>query len=123
MKKNYSHRCIVGDFNYRDINWSSWTTHHGEESKEAKFILTVRDCYFFQHTQQATRKRVNDEPSRLDLIFTDEEIQISDVKYYSPLGKSDHNLIAFNFHCYLDYSKPKEKFQYAKGDYDGMRLS
>ena len=94
-KKTYSHRCIVGDFNYRDIDWCSWTAQHGEESKEAKFIETIRDCYFFQHVQQATRRRGNDQPSRLDLIFTDEEMQISDVKYLSPLGKSDHNLIVF----------------------------
>ena len=25
-KKNYSHRCIVGGFNFKDINWSTWTT-------------------------------------------------------------------------------------------------
>ena len=31
-KKNYSQRCIVDDFNFRDINWLSWTTTHNEES-------------------------------------------------------------------------------------------
>ena len=36
--KSYSHICLVGDFNYKDINWKSWTTSHGDESKEAKFI-------------------------------------------------------------------------------------
>ena len=35
-KETYSHRCIIGDFNFRDINWSSWTTNHNEESTEAK---------------------------------------------------------------------------------------
>ena len=24
--KSYSHICLVGDFNYKDINWKSWTT-------------------------------------------------------------------------------------------------
>ena len=120
-KKKYSHRCIVGDFNFKDINWSSWTTPHGEESKEYKFIETVRDCYYFQHIQQATRRRGNDQPSTLDLIFTDEEMQISEVKHLAPLGKSDHSAIVFDFHCYLDYSKPKVSYQYPKGDYAGMR--
>ena len=25
------------------------------------------------------------------------------------------------FHCYLDYTKPKDKFAYANGDYVAMR--
>ena len=120
-KKNYSHRCIVGDFNYKDINWSFWTTTHGEASKEQKFIDTIRNCYFFQHIQQETRRRGNDQPSTLDLIFTDEEMQISEVQHLAPLGKSDHSVIVFDFHCYLDFSKPKVSFQHWKGDYNGMR--
>ena len=120
-KKKYSHRCIVGDFNYKDINWTSWTTGHGEESKEQKFIDTIRDCFFFQHVQKFTRRRGNDQPSTLDLVFTDEEMQVSEVKCLAPLGKSDHTMISFDFHCYLDHSKPKISFQYQKGEYAGMR--
>ena len=40
----YSHRCIIGDFNLRGINWSSWTTSEGSESMEARFIDAVKDC-------------------------------------------------------------------------------
>ena len=120
-KKKYSHRCIVGDFNFKDINWETRTTPHGLDSKEQKFIDTVNDCFFYQHIQQATRKRGNDEPSTLDLILTDEEMQVSEVTHLAPLGKSDHSTILFDFHCYLDYTKPKPTFQYAKGDFVGMR--
>ena len=28
--KTYSHRCIVGDFNFNKINWTTWTTIYGE---------------------------------------------------------------------------------------------
>ena len=35
--KTYSHKCFVGDFNFKDINWKSWTTLHNEGSREAKF--------------------------------------------------------------------------------------
>ena len=45
-KKKYSHKCFVGDYNFKDINWLTWTTIHNEESKEAKFIESIRDCYF-----------------------------------------------------------------------------
>ena len=48
-------------------------------------------------------------------------MQVPEVKYLAPLGKSDHCTILFDFHCYLDYSKPKANFQYTKGDFDGMK--
>ena len=48
-------------------------------------------------------------------------MQVSDIQYHPPLGKSDHSIIIFDYHCYLDYSKPKETFMYRKGDYNSMR--
>ena len=36
--KRYSHKCVVGYFNLRDINWTNWTTNHNEVSKEHLFI-------------------------------------------------------------------------------------
>ena len=44
--RNYSHMCLVGDFNFPDINWTTWTTIHNEESKEVAFIDTARDCFY-----------------------------------------------------------------------------
>ena len=82
-KKNYSHRCIIGDFNFRDINWSSWTTNHNEESTEAKFIEKIRDCYLHQHVEKVKRKRGNDNPSLI--VFTDEEMQVSELVQHPPL--------------------------------------
>ena len=93
-QKNYSHICLVGDFNFRDINWDSWTSPHNEESKESKFI--------HQHMHLPTHRRGNDNPSLLDLLFTDEAMQISDVCHHAPLGKSDHDIIIFKFHSYLE---------------------
>lgn len=43
--------------------------------------------------RKKTRFRGEDEPSRLDLVFTGEADVIGDVTYTSPLGKSDHVLI------------------------------
>ena len=59
-------------------------------------------------------------PSLIDLILTNEELQVSDVIHQSPLGKSDHSVISFNYHCYLNYSKPKTCYQYHKTDFVGM---
>ena len=46
---------------------------------------------------------------------------MSEVQHQAPLGKSDHNVITFQFNCYLDYSKPKEKFDYNNANFDAMR--
>ena len=122
-RKTYTHKCIIGDFNYRNINWSSWTTSHSVDSTEAKFIEAVRDSYLYQHVEHPTRRRGNDDPSRLDLLFTEEAMQITKLLHHSPLCKSDHNVLTFEFQCYVTYSKPKDKFIFAKGDYDAMRIS
>ena len=29
--------------------------------------------------------------------------------------------ISFTFHCYLDYTKPKDRLDYDRADYHGMR--
>ena len=120
-KKKYSHRCLVGDFNFKHINWKTWTTPTGEESTDSKFVETIRDCYLHQHVDRPTRRRGKDEPSLLDLVFSDETMHVSGISHLPPLGKSDHEVLAFDFHCYLDYSKGKGRFIYDKGSFDGMR--
>ena len=48
-------------------------------------------------------------------------MQVSDIVHHAPLWKSDHSVITFKFHCYLDYTKPKDRYSYEKADYQGMR--
>ena len=54
-------------------------------------------------------------------MLTNEVMQVSDIEYHAPLGKSDHFAITFKYHCYLDYSQPKEKYVYHKTDFNWMR--
>ena len=120
-RKKYSHTSFLGDFNYRDINWETCATPHNEGSKEAKFLETIQDCFPHQHIREPTRKRGNDEASLLDLILTDEFMQVSDIAHHATLSKSDHSVITFKFNCYLDYTKPKERYSYDKADFQAMR--
>ena len=83
-EKNYSHKCYVGDFNYRDIKWESWSTHHNEDSKEKKSIERIRDCYLHQRLLLPTRRRGNDEPSLIGLLLTGEIMQVSDITHHAP---------------------------------------
>ena len=48
-------------------------------------------------------------------------MQVTDIRHLAPLGKSDHSVILFDFCCYIDYSKPRDTFDYAKGNYHAMR--
>ena len=59
--------------------------------------------------------------SNIREIITDEVMQVSDITNQAPLGKSDHSVITFKFHCYLDYTKPKEQYSYEKADYQRKR--
>ena len=89
---------------------------------ENKFIETIHDCYLHQHIQDSTRRHGNDEPSSIDLLFTDEIMQVSDIVNHALPGKSEHSVITFKFNCYLDYSKPKESYVYEKADFHSMKI-
>jgi len=121
LNKKYSHTCFVGDFNFKSINWSSWTTPYNEESKEERFLEAVRDSYLHQHVQEPTRCRGADDPSTIDLILTGEENQLTNLDYHSPLGKSDHSILSFTYNCYSDCKTPTKRFMYTSGDFTAMR--
>ena len=56
-KQKYSHILLMGDLNYRNIDWNTWTTpNRSEESNEFKFIETIRDSYLYQHINQPTNQ-------------------------------------------------------------------
>ena len=85
-----THKLVMGDFNFREINWETMTTGVGETHIASLFVESVRDSYFVQHVTKPTRIRKGNEPSVLDLIFTNEEDMVSELDYLSSIGKSDH---------------------------------
>ena len=117
----YSHLCIVGDFNYNKINWSNWSSPCSPDSKEELFLEALRDSFLYQHVLEPTRCRGTDEPSTIDLIITNEEAQVSDLKYHPPLGKSDHSTLCFNFNCYYNCVPSVKDFDYHKADFMSMK--
>ena len=119
--KKYSHIIIMGDFNLKQINWEE-SSCPGENTEDFnhKFIECIRDNFLFQHVTEPTRKRGQDEPSTLDLIFTNEENMVKDLEYLPPLGRSDHSVIKFNIPCARDIREPKIIVKYEKGNYKEM---
>ena len=72
--------------------------------------------------QDFTRHRLNQQPSVLDLIMSNEEDMVENLEYVSPLGTDDHKVLAFQYNCYCSHSKGTSvHFNYYKGDYESMR--
>ena len=117
----YSH-LLMGDFNFKEIDWKdSFYTGNNTEHAAFRFIECVRDCFLFQHVTEHTRQRGNDNPSTLDLIFSNEENMVSNLDILAPLGKSDHTIIKFTINCEMDYQQPQIKKLFNKGNYDGIK--
>ena len=119
--KKYSHICRVGDFNFKKINWVNVSTNEPTVGMESKFLETINDCFLYQRVTEPTRIRGNTEPSLLDLILTDEEFQVPNVRHLSPLGASDHCVISFKYNCYIETVSKPDKYLYHKADHEGMR--
>ena len=96
---------IMGDFNYGEINWECDTIignrgsktdirDIGTQAQGQNFLETTEDCYYlFQHITKDTYG--SQKPSLLDLVLANEKNMVKDVEHLSPLGKSDHSIIAF----------------------------
>ena len=115
---NPSHMLILGDFNFKEINWNLFNCNVNETHHAYKFLECVRDCYLFQHVKQPTRFRNGQEPSILDLVLTNEELMVNNMTYSPGLGKSDHLILTFQFVCYTESIETAfSKRNYHKGDY------
>ena len=59
----------------------------------------------------------------LDLLFTRQQEDITNITYHAPLGMSDHAVINMKY-CIEEesnVSKYKGKYNYKKGDYTGLK--
>ena len=111
---------VLGDMNFRDIDWKYVSTNHDENSKEHHFIEAVKDSYLDQHVDRPTRVTKHNEPSLLDLLLTDKTLEPSSIEYISPLGKGDHTLLQTKFNLWTT-RRSKERLNYNKGSYDELR--
>ena len=118
----YTHRLIFGDFNLKGINWEEQESFESVTHISSLFLEYVRDSFLYQHVKDFTRYRDGQEPSILDLIFTNEEDMIQHLDYKPPIGNSDHVSLVFKFltgSVYRKYDKV-DKRQYFKGNYPAV---
>ena len=99
-KHGISHLLIFGDFNFPEIDWMNCLIKGSDSSLPAKFVDRTQDLFLKQHVDFNTRFREGDNPSMLDLIFTNEDYMIENLRSIAPLGHSDHVGLLFMFITY-----------------------
>jgi len=120
--KEFKNVIVVGDFNFPGIDWENYTTTHSENHVTFKFIETLRDNFMHQHVNEHTRCRLGQAPSLLDLVLSNNEELIDNLRIGDKLGASDHNCITFEIICSCPVrhnARPRKQF--FKGDYDKCR--
>ena len=106
---------ICGDFNLKDIDWSS---QHGRSTASENLIHFIQDNFLTQHVSEHTRFREGQQDSLLDLIITDTPDRITDISFTAPLGKSDHVCLVYYIDgSYDSQSHSKESKNYYRGNY------
>ncbi len=123
MTRKHTYTCLIGDFNYPDINWNLLSPGTDNSlSEEHKFLECIQNNYLTQHITRPTRVRGTDTPHILDLILTDDERIIRDINYHSPLGKSDHAVLSFDILCYSKVQQYKKlKYFFDSANYEAMK--
>lgn len=117
--KSFNKVCIVGDFNFPNIDWKG--TWNG--NKNNIYLENFRDAYLFQKVENCTRHRVGQRSTLDDLILVNDDSLMSNVTHLPPLGKSDHDVLTFEL--YIKRTKEKQhvnyKYNLSKGDYANFR--
>ncbi|XP_076031661.1 uncharacterized protein LOC143019653 isoform X1 [Oratosquilla oratoria] len=83
----------MGDFNCKEICWDSMTVRGGDDLWGNVLLDMTIEYTMTQWVSENTRYRNNEEPLKLDLIFTTEPEIVDKIQYKTPIGKSDHVLI------------------------------
>jgi len=78
---------LMGDFNHPDISWEDHTARH---SQSRRFLQSIDDNFLMRVVQEPTRKG-----SLLDLVLTNKEGLVENVKAGGRLGCSDHEMMEF----------------------------
>ncbi|GAB0209619.1 hypothetical protein GRJ2_003427600 [Grus japonensis] len=78
---------LMGDFNHPDICWSDNKAGH---KQSRKFLECVDDNFLLQEIEEPTRRG-----AMLDLVPTNKEGLVGDVKLKGSLSCSDHEMVEF----------------------------
>ena len=115
---------IVGDFNCKEVAWEERESNGGPGAWGTKLLELSDENLLIQNVKENTRKRGQDEASRLDLAFTRDEDTIESISYLPPVGNSDHVVIKMelNIGYPIGVEEYKEEwYNYYKANYGLMK--
>ena len=109
----YSNVCIMGDFNFRNIDWD---TMAGDRETQ-DFLDVIQDSFLKQLVNKPTR-----EDKILDLILTNREDIVSNIEIGETLGNSDHREVRFNINWGERGSSNHSLVpDFRRADFEGLR--
>lgn len=86
---------IGGDFNLPEMKWPPNEASAGN-SPAGYLASVVQNSNLTQLITQPTRFRTNQQPSLLDLFFTNNEESVTELEICPPLARSDHVVVDIN---------------------------
>ena len=119
--KKATHKLIMGDFNYPQIDWTKETSKAGPDHMATKFLSTVQDLFLIQHQKTPTRYRKGQTPNTLDLVFSNSEELITELRTEAALGKSDHFCLYMELSVTSVIKPPSKRRNYRKTDAEKLK--
>lgn len=117
-----SHLIILGDFNYKEVNWELRSVQTRANHPASKILDKVNDLFLDQVITEPTRYRYGEQENLLDWVLTDSKDCIENLSIGSPLGaKGDHCIIKFGIKIIRKEVFIKDRRNLYKGDYDALR--
>jgi len=78
---------LMGDFHHPDI---SWEDHTARQAQPRRFLQSINDNFLMQVVEEPTRRGM-----LLDLVLTNKEGLVEDLKVGGSLSCSDHEMVEF----------------------------
>src|SRR3989442_1404457 len=104
---------VIGDFNFSDINWKSYTS--GKVGKV--FLKAVKKLGTHQMVKTKTRGE-----NILDLVLLYEKSFVFKMEHLAPIGNSDHETRSIVLNAKIDKTKLiLERFNYNKANYEVLK--
>ncbi|XP_041483858.1 uncharacterized protein LOC121430607 [Lytechinus variegatus] len=113
LNKEQKDILIMGDFNYRDINWETMQAGSG---KSEAFLDVIMDNLWTQHVSAPTRQE-----SLLDLVITSNPCAIDEVEIIAHLGNSDHNMLRWDTNYFVNQNNMVPKRDFKSANFDAIK--
>ena len=117
-----STKIVVGDFNYKEVDWANGFVHARENHPAAKIYDQINDLFLSQLVTSPTRYREGENANLLDWVLTDNTESVDNLCLKPPLGqRGDHCVITFSIELSQESPNYGDQNNYYRGNYEGMR--